>query len=400
MSSQRAMTSSLSRSGAPAFSASVRPGGRWINALRNSDVNQLWAEMHRLVCFHPLVRASYGAGLLVEEGARHAQTDLTQELFVQLLGKNRFQHYLDTQMTDAEIECEISQLELSNLLTFELRKRHPESYRLARRIAVLIQTSAIFRRFDSTGESDRPPYRRLTNKVYGLHEWPDDKAGRDVHDAGQRVQMVTVRGRDTRRVGRTGEAQVVISNDELKKLIVCVLEAVDAPLDVRTLRSLVMSRLPVLDTYMVALGSANDDEQTSLYELADSRATPEQALLQREVERDANRHADEFLASLQAAARGKMKQYKRMLDVLWHCYLSPQHRTQLAVAAALGVSDSLISNYRKSIESALRALSFFRIEEARCFEIALRERVRALVTVGDECHTAAHSEEVKKLCVS
>jgi len=400
MPSERTVTSSLSRNTAPASSASIRPGGKWVNALRNSDVKQLWTEMHRLVCFHPLVRASRSAGLLVEEGARHAHTDLTQELFVQLLGKNRFQHYLDTQMTDAEIECEISQLELSNLLTSELRKRHPESYRLARRIAVLIQTSAIFRRFDSTVENVEPTYRRLANKVYGLREWPDDKAGRDVHDAGQRVQMVPVRSRDTRRVGRTGEAQVIISNDDLKTLIVCVLEAVDAPLDVRTLRSLVMSRLPVLDTYLVPLGSADDDEHTSLYELADSRATPEQALLQREAERDANRHADKFLASLQEAARGKVKQHKRMLEVLWHCYLSPHHRTQLAVAAALGVSDSLISNYRKSIERALRARSFFRIEEARCFEIALRERVRALVTADVEEHSAANPKEVKKLCIS
>ena len=61
---------------------------------------------------------------------------------MQLLTKSRFQHYLDTAMTDAEIECEIGQIELTNLLTAELRKRHPESYRLARRISTLIQSSA------------------------------------------------------------------------------------------------------------------------------------------------------------------------------------------------------------------------------------------------------------------
>ena len=36
---------------------------------------------------------------------------------MQLLTKARFQHYLDTSMTDAEIECEIGQIELTNLLT-------------------------------------------------------------------------------------------------------------------------------------------------------------------------------------------------------------------------------------------------------------------------------------------
>ena len=58
-------------------------------------------------------------------------------------------------MTDAEIECEIGQIELTeSCCTAELRKRHPESYRLARRISTLIQSSANFRRFDSNG-SDR-----------------------------------------------------------------------------------------------------------------------------------------------------------------------------------------------------------------------------------------------------
>ena len=66
--------------------------GHWVDSLRNSDVNRLWAELHRIVSNHPLVRASRSAGLLIEEGATSAYTDLTQELFVQLLTKSRFQH--------------------------------------------------------------------------------------------------------------------------------------------------------------------------------------------------------------------------------------------------------------------------------------------------------------------
>src|ERR1041384_7674870 len=80
-------------------------GAQWIDSLRRSDVTRLWADLHRIVCSHPLVRASYSAGLLVEGGERgNAYVDLTQELFVTLLSKARFQHYLDTEMTDAEIE--------------------------------------------------------------------------------------------------------------------------------------------------------------------------------------------------------------------------------------------------------------------------------------------------------
>src|SRR5919199_1588248 len=146
---------------------------QWVNSLRRSDVSQLWLDLHRIVSHHPLVRASRSAGLLVEEGAQNAYTDLTQELFVLLLSKGRFQHYLDTGMTDAEIECEIGQIELTNLLTAELRKRHPESNRLARRISTIIQSSANFRRFDSqTVEgSDEEQHRRLADRIYGLSEW-------------------------------------------------------------------------------------------------------------------------------------------------------------------------------------------------------------------------------------
>ena len=370
-------------------SAERQARGTWVESLRCSDVSRLWAELHRLVCHHPLVRASKTAGLLVEEGAHNAYTDLTQELFVQLLSKARFQHYLDAGMTDSEIECEIGQIELTNLLTAELRKRHPESYRMARRISTLIQSSANFKRFDSSGVGDEP-HRRLAERVYGLSEWPADKPRRESHELEQRVQFIPVRQRDTRLVGCTGDAQVVISNSDLEDLIISVLDAADAPVDVRGLRGLVMSRLPLMDIYLVPLGGDdNDEEGGSAYDPADAGENPEQGLLRREAEGEAASFVDGFLAGLHAAVRGKVKQYNRMLGVLWHCYLSPDHCTQLEVAATLGVSDSLVSDYRRRIEQELRALSFSEVEEARRFETALRERVRALVLVGDEAGVAA-----------
>jgi hypothetical protein len=360
--------------------------GHWVESLRNSDVNRLWSELHRIVSNHPLVRASRSAGLLVEEGATSAYTDLTQELFVQLLTKSRFQHYLDTAMTDAEIECEIGQIELTNLLTAELRKRHPESYRLARRISTLIQSSSNFRRFDTNGNGDEQ-HRRLADRVYGLSEWPVGKSGRSSHEMEQRVHMIPVRQRDTRMVGCTGDAQIVISNSDLEDLIVSVLDAIDGPADVRSLRSLVMSRLPVMDIYLVPLGGDDGESEGPHIDPADSRENPEQKLLRHESEREAAGSVDRFLKNLRANVRGKAKQYNRMLSVLWHCYLSPDHATQLEVAATLGVSDSLVSDYRRRIEQELRALSFREIEEARQFELALRDRVRTLVPM--EVHAAA-----------
>jgi hypothetical protein len=363
---------------AQAHERPARHAGAWVETLRRSDVSRLWTELQRLVANHPLVRASYSAGLLVEEGDRgSAYLDLTQELFVTLLSKSRFQHYLDSEMTDAEIECEVSQIELTNLLTAELRKRHPESYRLARRISTIIQSSANFRRVDS-GAGEDEPHRRLVDRVYGLREWRADKQRRAQPELEERAHMIPVRQRDTRMVGCTGDAQIIISNSDLEDLIVSVLEACDSPVDVRTLRSLVMSRLPVMDIYLVPIGGGDDDEGRS-FEPVDAGENPEQSLLRRESEDEAATFVDEFLRGLHAAVRGKSKQYDRMLGVLWYCYLSPAHITQLEAAARLNVSDSLVSDYRRRIEQQLRALSLTGIEEARRFETALRERVNSFI---------------------
>ncbi len=196
--------------------------------------------------------------------------------------------------------------------------------------------------------------------------------------------MIPVRQRDTRMVGCTGDAQIVISNSDLEDLIVSVLDAIDAPADVRTLRSLVMSRLPVMDIYLVPLGGDDPDSDGPRYDPADLRENPEESLMRHESEQEAAGFVDEFLINLRGNVRGKIKQYNRMLGVLWHCYLSPDHATQLEVASTLGVSDSLVSDYRRRIEQELRALSFTEVEEARWFELALRERVRTLVAIDDE----------------
>jgi len=358
--------------------------GRWIDSLKTSDVNRIWSELHRIVSSHPLVRASKRAGFLVEEGKYNAYTDLTQELFVALLAKDRFQHYLETGMTDVEVEAEISQIELTNMLTAELRKRYPESYRLARRISTLIQTSAAFKRFDNINNPDG--HRRLADKLYGLSAWPDHKIRRDVQEMDERVKVVPFFGRDTRMVGCTGDAQIVISNVELEKLIVRVFKAVDSPVDVRSLRSFVMSRLPIMDIHLVPVGGSgeSEDEERAPFEIADVRETPEDDYMRREAEAAAASYVDGFLDDLNRAVRGKEKQYDRIVSVLWHCYLISDGGTQLEVAEMLGVSDSLVSDYRKRIESLLQGLSFGGINEARQFEKALKHRVREMVATAAE----------------
>ena len=358
--------------------------GKWVESLKNSDVNQIWSELHRIVCSHPLVRASRTAGLLVEEGKQNAYTDLTQELFVALLSKERFQHYLDSDMTNVEIEAEISQIELTNLLTAELRKRYPESYRLARRISTLIQTSKTFKRFDNIHNTDN--HRRLADRTYGLAEWVNKKSRRNQQEMEERVKTVNFHKRDTRMVGCTGDAQIVISNPDLEALIVRVLKAIDSPVDVRSLRSLVMSRLPVMDIYLVPIGGGDDSDEERKTELdpVDTRENPEQDLLRREGESIAASYVENFLLSLNKSVRGKAKQYNRMINVLWHCYLSSDGGTQLEVAEVLGVSDSLVSDYRHRIEANLQQLSFSGVGEARQFEQALKKKVRNLIANKEE----------------
>ena len=353
--------------------------GKWNDSLNASDVNQIWLELHRIVSSHPLVRASKRAGFLVEEGRYNAYTDLTQELFVALLSKERFQHYLDTGMSDAEVEAEISQIELTNMLTAELRKRYPESYRLARRISTLIQTSETFKRFDNLGNPEA--HRRLADRLYGLADWPVQKMRRDVQEMDERVKAVSFQKRDTRMVGCTGDSQIVISNVELEKLIVRVFKAIDSPVDVRSLRSFVMSRLPIMDIHLVPVGGSgdSDDEEKTHFEIADIRETPEQDYLRNEAEQAAAGFVDGFLQDLSKSVRGKEKQYDRMINVLWHCYLIADSGTQLEVAEMLGVSDSLVSDYRKRIEAILAELSFSGINEARQFEKALKRRVRSMI---------------------
>jgi hypothetical protein len=209
---------------------------------------------------------------------------------------------------------------------------------------------------------------------------------RDVQEMDERVKVVSFQSRDTRMVGCTGDAQIVISNVELEKLVIRVFKAIDSPVDVRSLRSFVMSRLPIMDIHLVPVGGSgdSDDDDKIHFEIPDTRQTPEEDYLRNEAEDAAADFVDGFLLDLNKSVRGKTKQYDRMINVLWHCYLISDSGTQLEVAEMLGVSDSLVSDYRKRIEATLQQLSFEGVNEARQFEKALKRRVRQMITVETE----------------
>jgi hypothetical protein len=93
-----------------------------------------------------------------------------------------------------------------------------------------------------------------------------------------------------------------------------------------------MSRLPIMDIYLVPVGSGgsdNSEEDKMEFDFADTRENPEENVLRREGELTAAGFVDDFLNNLNKSVRGKTKQYNRMINVLWYCYLISDSGTQL-----------------------------------------------------------------------
>ncbi len=358
----------------------------WRQALLDEDVTKIWNELYRMVYLHPLVQSARNSGLLGNnQYGGQTYTDLSQELFLTLFQKGRFEHYIDTDMTDREIEHEISQIELTNMLVAHLRRQHPESYRLARRISTLIQNSPCFRRFDTLQVRDINTARRrgLTEKVYGLAEWPDKKEIKERAMLEDLVQQIPMRVRNTREAGCTADAQIVISNAELLKLIVEVFSTIDSLADVKTLRNLIMSRLPVINIQMVPISKPEDDNSSSTieYDIPDERENPEDKFLSHEFSQSAASLAGKFLEQLYESVRRKPKQSERILHILWHCYLEPGRMSNVQLAKELGVSDSLVSDYCNRVNQQLQTLTLttLTIEQARVFEFELKRRTASLL---------------------
>src|SRR5215216_5408711 len=312
----------------------------WAGLLVEEDVEKLWNGLYQLVSRHPAVRPLH----FVTDGAAvssqsEINADLAQELFLELFQKQRFDHYLNNRYTSTEIENELAHIEIPNLVGARLRKRYPESFRMARRVSSLLKTSPRFRHFgleamsetdeaqtrDSeskrrgrpkktprsspidteakqaaqieddddlevfddaseeefstpkkNGRSSEPKRRRMVSQVFGLIEWSRSKAVRDSGHFTDSIKNVPMRRRDTRLVGRSGSSQLILSNPDLEKLIVEVLAAIDSPADVRTLRQLVLSKIPLQDYNVASLDeemSAGNEGDTLRREAVDTRDT-------------------------------------------------------------------------------------------------------------------------------
>src|SRR5262245_52298162 len=331
----------------------------WKTRIENSDAQSLWRSLHRLVSAHPLARTALGCS---QSSAHHTPSssisDLTQDLYLLLLQKGRFNHYIISQMSDAEIEREIFQIELTNLLIGNLRRRRPENYRIARRVSGVLENDPRFRQFKQRdGRIAR--YRQAAGAVYGLSAWSDNKAVKDFGAFTDLINQVPIRMRDQRRAGCAGDTQVIVSNQALVELLVEIFEAIDSPAPLRALRQLALSKLPVCDPEMTSIDDEVNDEWRGInYDwIASMEASPEQIALMKEQEREARREATEFLNRLSLLVRSNPQRTERMWRVLWHCFLDPDEPSQLEIAEVVGLSDSSVSDYRRKIETELRKLN-------------------------------------------
>jgi hypothetical protein len=352
----------------------------WTLLLKNNDAALLWQALNRLVTAHPLVRsAQRNQHNPASPAPLFSIRDLTQDLYVTLLEKSRFDHYVNSRMSDAEIEREIFQIELTNLLIGRLRRQRPENYRIIRRINQVLESSPHFRLCELHGQCGKGShYRHPSSLFYGLSEWPADKRVRDSGTFQELIAQVPVRLRNRRLVGCRGEAQVIITSQELTELLLEIFRAIDSPASLNTLRSLALSRLPVYDVTMTTIEDDNGDDgqpRSRFHALASTDASPEQLTLRREQELLARRAAREFLDRISRMTRSHSQRTERFWRVLWHCYFDPAEPSQLSIAEMVGISDSSVSDYRRRIEGEMRKLGF-EPEQLRYFAEELNDQLR------------------------
>jgi hypothetical protein len=364
----------------PSTKEAITMASAWTTFIANDDNTSLWRELHRLTKAHPLTRQLTGTRSGANTGRYLTTEDITQDLYLLLLRKDRFEYYLSAGMSNPEIERQILQVELTNLLIQWIRKRYPESYRISRRVIGALRSKLEFRQFTRPAEKIG---RRLSaaHTMYGLSSWPNTKPTRDSATFELLVAGIPTRSRNLRKAGCSGTTDLIISTKELVALLIDILTIIDSPASVRTLQQLAIGRLSAQNVAMTSLDSADDAVRQQLARVSVvSTPTAERQLIEIEEEGIARGAASQLLQQVSDLAQLNPVRAERFFWVLWHFYLDPTEPTQLTVAERLGISDSSIGNYRRQIGILLGKLQFpqtqlvaFRKELERLLSLRLAE---------------------------
>jgi hypothetical protein len=363
----------------------------WVEILSENNSEAVWAKLFKLVSRHSSIR-----NLLdprnVAQPPHDLYIDITQDLFLRLHRKKRWQHYLDAGYKNAEIDHELYHIEIPNLVSLILRERHPEAYRMARRISNLVQHRPEFRRYSSRLASDQNHRQgKMSLRVYGLREWPEAKPIRPYQGMRRQIADVCCRTRDRRRAGRGGDSHIIISNSDLTKLLVEIFRAIDSPADVRIMRSLVLSKLPVEDSRFLSIEAALTPDgpapKAVQVDFADQRPTPEEILLDNENLRQIDLLSIELLERMRSAVRNKPNRYSRLARVAWHCYFDDSSPSQTSIARMIGISNSLVSHYRKLFDNVVRNVNLDAgqyVPFLHSFSAILEKSIKETVNVRDD----------------
>ena len=369
----------------------------WIEVLSTNDAEALWAKMFAVISKHSAVRTMYTSTRAAGEGLRDIHYDLTQELFLRLHQKNRWRHYLKEKYTDEQVEQELYRIEVPNLISRLQRERYPESYRIARRISDLLQNRPEFRRHSLMVDPSNGVKRRDCNKMalrlYGLSCWSEDKPVKPQSGLEQAIKDVPFRLRDTRTTGRGSGSQVIISNEELKRLMVDILIAIDTPTSVRAMRSLVMSKLTIEDCRMVSIDAAPeafDAEQSAFkVDLPDDRPSPLDALFEKERRYQIDMLAADLLDQMKKSVRHRQQRFRKLIEIAWHCYFDLSSPSQSSIANRMGISDSLVSHYRRIFDSHVKGLPALSMDEWIVLNGVLAKRLGDMMSDFNESSPAA-----------
>jgi hypothetical protein len=94
--------------------ALVTKNREWIEILKTNDYEALWNKLCTLIAKHSSTRLLYSHDELAGSRRHEIYSDLTQDIFLRLLEKNRWQYYIDTGYTSERVEQELNRNEKPN----------------------------------------------------------------------------------------------------------------------------------------------------------------------------------------------------------------------------------------------------------------------------------------------